>query len=65
MLLEVRDDGVGFPPDLEPENPSTLGLRLVQGLLEHQLEGSLEVASHEGTAFTFRWPLPAGKGESE
>ena len=64
VVLEVSDDGVGLPPGLDLGNPSSLGLRLVQGLLKHQLKGSLDVAIVGGTAFTLRWPLPDGKGES-
>jgi two-component sensor histidine kinase len=64
VVLEVSDNGVGLTPDLDLGNPSSLGLRLIQGLLKHQLKGSLDVAIEGGTAFTLRWPLPDGKGES-
>jgi PAS domain S-box-containing protein len=64
MVLEVSDNGVGLPRGLAMEDPSTLGLRLVHGLLKHQLDGSLELRLRGGTAFTLRWPLLAGKGES-
>jgi PAS domain S-box-containing protein len=64
MALEVSDNGVGLTSDLDLGDPSSLGLRLVQGLLKHQLKGSLDVAIEGGTAFTLRWPLPGGKGGS-
>jgi two-component sensor histidine kinase len=64
VVLEVRDNGVGLAPDLDLSNPSSLGLRLVQGLLKHQLKGRLEVSTEGGTALTLRWPLPARKGGS-
>jgi two-component sensor histidine kinase len=62
VVLEVSDNGVGLTSDLDLRAPSSLGLRLIQGLLKHQLKGSLDVAIKGGTAFTLRWPLPGGKG---
>lgn len=63
VVLQVRDDGVGIREDLDLENPSSLGMRLVQGLLKHQLKGALEANGDGGTSFTLRWPLSAGEGE--
>ena len=63
MVLEISDNGAGLPPGLDIGNLSSFGLRLVQGLLEHQLQGSLHVDTGEGAAFTLRWPLPDKKGE--
>jgi K+-sensing histidine kinase KdpD len=62
MVLEISDNGVGLSPDLDIGNPASLGLRLVRGLLEHQLQGSLDVAIEGGTAFILRWPLPDAPG---
>jgi PAS domain S-box-containing protein len=64
VVLELSDNGVGLSADQDLSNPSTLGLRLVQGLLKKQLKGSLDVTREEGTTFTLRWPLLDGKGES-
>jgi PAS domain S-box-containing protein len=64
VVLEVSDNGVGIPPGLDLCTPSSLGLRLVHGLLRHQLKGGLDVANQGGTAFTIRWPLTAGEGAS-
>jgi two-component sensor histidine kinase len=63
VVLEVSDNGVGLTADPDLGNFSSLGLRLVQGLLKHQLKGSMDVAIEGGTAFTLRWPLPLGKEE--
>jgi two-component sensor histidine kinase len=57
MVLIISDNGVGLLPDLEISNTSSLGMRLVQGLLEHQLKGSLDVSIESGTVFTLRWPM--------
>ncbi|UFH52187.1 histidine kinase dimerization/phosphoacceptor domain -containing protein [Spirosoma sp. KNUC1025] len=37
--LSIRDDGVGFPPDLNPNRSRTLGMSLIRGLSK-QLGGS-------------------------
>ncbi|MFO1371765.1 MAG: PAS domain S-box protein [Candidatus Competibacteraceae bacterium] len=49
--IAVRDNGVGFPPDLEPGLGGSLGLQLVT-LLTRQLEGELAVERASGTTFT-------------
>jgi PAS domain S-box-containing protein len=64
MVLTVSDDGVGLPPGMKVEESSSLGLRLVNGLLRHQLKGCLTVSSEKGTAYTLRWPLPPEKKEN-
>lgn len=55
----ISDDGVGFPPEFEPEKSTTLGLRLVYSLVS-QLHGSIErVPSGRGTVF--RLVIPGGE----
>ena len=49
--LIVRDNGIGFPEDLDFRNTETLGLQLVCGLVD-QLEGTIELDRSRGTAFT-------------
>ncbi len=63
LVLEVSDNGVGLPADLDLGNPSSLGLKLVKGLLKHQLRGSWNVTAGKGATFILRWPLPVLKGE--
>lgn len=48
--LVVADNGVGFPPDLEPRRSETLGLRLVEALAE-QVSGSVRLTRGHGTRF--------------
>jgi two-component sensor histidine kinase len=55
--LTVKDDGVGLPEGLDAKNSRTLGLQLVQGLVEHQLGGSLDMASEKGSTFTIHFPM--------
>jgi two-component sensor histidine kinase len=46
----VRDNGVGFPEDLDFRNTESLGLQLVNTLAA-QLEGSIELDRSGGTEF--------------
>jgi PAS domain S-box-containing protein len=49
--LQVQDDGVGLPADLDPQRADSLGLQLVSDLTE-QLHGALRVSRAGGTTFT-------------
>ena len=49
--LSVADDGVGLPPEIDPERSESLGLKLVAALAR-QLGGELELAVEGGTEFT-------------
>lgn len=53
--LEVADNGVGFPADLDFRNTTSLGLQLVNGLV-HQLKGSIELVRDGGTRFIIEFP---------
>jgi two-component sensor histidine kinase/sensor domain CHASE-containing protein len=63
LELRVADDGVGLPPGVDPDNPGTLGLRIVN-ILCAQLRGTLAVergpADGHGTAFSLVFPGPPG-----
>jgi two-component sensor histidine kinase len=50
LSLVVRDDGIGLPPDLDWKNPESLGLRLVNSLVD-QLDGTIELKKERGTTF--------------
>ncbi|NYB51382.1 MAG: PAS domain S-box protein [Methanobacteriaceae archaeon] len=49
-VLLLGDDGVGLPPDLDPESTQTLGLRLVHNLV-NQIDGKLNIKPSKGTCF--------------
>ena len=53
-VMQVRDNGVGFPENFDLRNPSTLGLKLV-GILTDQLRGTLELDRREGAHFKIRF----------
>ena len=54
FILIVKDDGVGFPPELDVYNSQSLGLELIYTLVE-QLEGKVEIKNNNGaeTIITF------------
>ncbi|MEJ2033505.1 MAG: sensor histidine kinase [Deltaproteobacteria bacterium] len=52
FVLQVTDDGVGLPADLDIRCADSLGLRLVVNLTEQQLQGQIEVSRDQGTTFT-------------
>jgi PAS domain S-box-containing protein len=54
LVLEVRDNGIGFPPALDFRSQNTLGLRLVC-ILTEQLRGTIELDRREGTRFVVRF----------
>jgi two-component sensor histidine kinase len=49
--LTIGDDGIGLPQGIDVRNPATLGLRIVNILVE-QLRGTLMVNPGPGTSFT-------------
>ncbi|MGB9929063.1 MAG: sensor histidine kinase, partial [Methanosarcina sp.] len=51
--LIVSDDGIGIPENLDIENSSTLGLQLVNILID-QIDGCIELKRENGTEF-FIW----------
>jgi two-component sensor histidine kinase len=57
LTLSVRDDGVGFPADVDYRSPSTLGLRIVNTLAS-QLHGTLALEKGPGAAFSLSFPRP-------
>lgn len=56
-VLTVSDSGVGFPDKYDPEQATTLGIRMVKTFVEYQLDGSYEIATGPGgTTWTIRFP---------
>jgi PAS domain S-box-containing protein len=50
FALIIQDNGVGLPKGFEPKTAKTLGMKLVQGLVQ-QLKGTLEINRNQGTEF--------------
>jgi two-component sensor histidine kinase len=55
VVLEVRDDGVGMPEDVDPARPKSLGLEIV-AILTRQLKGTLEIERGHGALCRVTFP---------
>lgn len=54
FILEISDDGIGFPENINFRQTSSLGLQLVTTLVE-QINGTIELERKEGTSFKIRF----------
>ncbi|MBN2468188.1 MAG: hypothetical protein JXD19_08565, partial [Deltaproteobacteria bacterium] len=59
--LIISDDGIGMPSDLDIRKTETVGLQLVFGIVEDQLNGTLEPLRSGGTGFRIRFRGLQGK----
>jgi PAS domain S-box-containing protein len=62
--LQVSDDGVGLPPDVDLQEPGSFGLQLVKMLVD-QLHGTMSVDSGEGTCFRIQFAAEGDWAEAE
>jgi len=53
-ILRVADNGKGMPEEIDFENADSLGLKLVNILVE-QIDGYIELKRDHGTEFTIRF----------
>ena len=53
-ILSVQDDGIGLPSNLDFENTNTLGLKLVNALVD-QLAGTVNINRDNGTHFIIKF----------
>ncbi|MGZ4036205.1 MAG: PAS domain S-box protein [Bacteroidia bacterium] len=58
LFLEVSDNGKGFPKEVDFKNTNSLGLQLVNTLIE-QLNGTIELteSKYGGTSFFINFPM--------
>jgi two-component sensor histidine kinase len=52
--LIIKDNGAGFPDNINYRNTQTLGLQLVMILVD-QLEGQIKLENQNGTKFTINF----------
>lgn len=58
--LEIQDNGIGLPPDFKVDpNGAGLGLSLVQGLVENQLQGDFQLHGNGGVKVLITFPARA------
>jgi hypothetical protein len=53
----VRDDGIGIPGEIDTSRTTSLGLKLVRNLVQHQLKGSLTINRSNGSEVIVEFPL--------
>ena len=53
--LKVQDNGVGIPPNIDPQSSQTTGLAIVESMTE-KLSGTLEFDFNNGTLVIIRFP---------
>lgn len=63
VILQVSDNGVGLPESVNIQNPTSLGLTIIQTLVK-QLDGSISVQREQGTIFTITFSKVDKKGSS-
>lgn len=56
LILQIKDDGIGIPVNIEKENSKTLGFRLIQ-LLSGQLQGNYKIYNENGSVVTVEIPF--------
>ena len=56
ICLSVSDNGVGLPNGFEPSRSGTLGMQIVERLVD-QLRGSLRLEKEAGTKWIIEFPL--------
>ncbi len=60
VVLEVSDDGIGFPDDFSIRDSASLGLTIVRSMVESELSGSMTIGrseEHGGSMVSVRVPL--------
>jgi two-component sensor histidine kinase len=62
--LTVRDNGLGFPEEVDFRAMKSLGIQLVVALTR-QLEGDIDLVRDKGTTFVIRFREPCQPGPSE
>ncbi|WP_440948259.1 histidine kinase dimerization/phosphoacceptor domain -containing protein [Methanosarcina sp. T3] len=60
LILIFADNGKGFPEDLDFRNTESLGLQLVNALVD-QIEGSIDLERGNGTKFTLKFRKKIGE----
>ncbi len=65
-LLEVCDNGIGFPPEFDWRDASHTGLSLIDGTARYDLRGEVRYENHSkgGGCVTITFPIPVVTGST-
>jgi PAS domain S-box-containing protein len=62
VMLEVCDDGRGFPPDFDPATSGNIGMALIERLSRWDLQGETRYSNHDnGGCVRVTFPLPSAE----
>jgi len=56
VVIQVKDDGTGLPPEFDLTRTSSMGLSIVQVLVRDDLKGEVELVSGDGVTATVSFP---------
>jgi two-component sensor histidine kinase len=65
VIVRVRDDGSGLPDDFSIENADSLGLQIVQTLVQEDLKGTIEMRNGDGAEAIVVFPKAIFGGEED
>ncbi|MFW9990167.1 MAG: histidine kinase dimerization/phosphoacceptor domain -containing protein [Candidatus Odinarchaeota archaeon] len=54
IMLDVYDNGTGFPEDIDYKKSDTLGLKLISTITK-QMDGTISIGKNNGTHITITW----------
>jgi two-component sensor histidine kinase len=63
VTITIQDDGVGLPAGFDREQAESLGLQIVQTLVEHDLRGRFELKGGDGVRAVVSFPKVVGGDE--
>jgi two-component sensor histidine kinase len=63
VIVRVRDDGSGLPDNFSIENADSLGLQIVQTLVQEDLKGTIEMRNGDGAEAIITFPKAIFGGE--
>jgi two-component sensor histidine kinase len=55
--MVLADDGVGLPDTIVPSSCTSMGMKLIHTLVEHQLRGSIKIESKQGVRYQITIPF--------
>jgi PAS domain S-box-containing protein len=56
IRVSVRDNGVGMPTGIDIEQSTSLGMKLIRTLVNHQLNGTYRIRNIHGTEIVIEFP---------
>ena len=61
VFLQVKDNGIGIPEEIDMLKTNTLGFKLVRNTVQHQLMGKIHIEQGVGTSIFIEFKILGGK----